>query len=309
MKEQVIRRAKVRSVLTNLLLCLLPIGIYAQPRVFILDLDSRQISTEFSYTHYNLSTSLLYGIEGRVELFNLMPLSEYNKSDLIVFSVLPNFSGKESWTSLDSISYREVSFGELLRLKDKSLSIVHVAPYFSRYLNDIKLGVRKDGQVKVADMCLLQFFAIRSYPENLNRPFGTIDTGQRTLTIREFEQEYKRSYPKDHFPMIPGALSINFEPLRMKREFLSRKFTIKNEQAYQFWTFYDWSTRDGYETERGIDRFVYIPGKGIVGGSYDFYFKSPLPKEYPAHPRRNITMSQFIENIYEERVMLAEGIE
>lgn len=34
-----------------------------------------------------------------------------------------------------------------------------------------------------------------------------------------------------------------------------------------------WWAIDGYNVNRGIDRLIYIPNLGIVGGSYDFYFE------------------------------------
>ncbi|MDR2283821.1 MAG: hypothetical protein LBE37_11455 [Sphingobacterium sp.] len=65
---------------------------------------------------------------------------------------------------------------------------------------------------------------------------------------------------------------------------------------------------DNHEWYRGIDRFVYVPNKGIVGGSYDFYFKDPLPRDYKQVARRNINMAEFKKNIYDEKIMLAKEV-
>lgn len=303
MKGLVLHKLLVRSVAIKVLLLLVSIYGNTQTRVFIIDLDTPHVRNDFSYTHFKMATSPLYGVDGSIELFNLFPSSIRHNSELILFSILPDLSGKDDWADLNSLgAYREVSFQELLRMKDKNLSITYEDPYFTRYGNEIRLGVRQEGQVKVANMCLLQFFAIRNYPEVLNRPLGTIDTGQRTVSIKQFQLEYEQHYPGDSFPLLPGqGVSISFEPLRMKREFLSRRFTYNGEPAYQFWTFYDWSTRDGYEIERGIDRFVYVPGKGIVGGSFDFYF-------YFHRQQLGLPYALFRDNILQEKVMLAEEL-
>ena len=45
------------------------------------------------------------------------------------------------------------------------------------------------------------------------------------------------------------------------------------DTVYLFWTFTAWNNRSGLEAyHRGIERFAYIEGKGIVAGSYDFLF-------------------------------------
>jgi hypothetical protein len=74
-----------------------------------------------------------------------------------------------------------------------------------------------------------------------------------------------------------------------------------NSDGYQFWTFIDWTAPDSsYYIERGIDRFVYLQGKGIIGGSFDFYFyfnRKKLPIKY----------TDFLNNIKEEKVMIADN--
>lgn len=83
-------------------------------------------------------------------------------------------------------------------------------------------------------------------------------------------------------------------------EYQSKKIRIGEFEAYQYWTYTDWHENTiGYEVERGIDRFVYVPDKGIVGGSFDFYFHR---KEI------GFNLVQFAKNIKEEKVMLPTKI-
>ncbi|WP_223583020.1 hypothetical protein [Sphingobacterium sp. GVS05A] len=84
-------------------------------------------------------------------------------------------------------------------------------------------------------------------------------------------------------------------------EYLFVKKKLKdNNLAYQFWTYTNWHAHaHEYEFDRGIDRFVYLPGKGIIGGSFDFYFyfhRKKLPIKYV----------DFMNNIKEEKVMIAD---
>ncbi|MCS3556176.1 hypothetical protein EDF66_10399 [Sphingobacterium sp. JUb20] len=58
------------------------------------------------------------------------------------------------------------------------------------------------------------------------------------------------------------------------RMYLSDIITIGKEIAYKFGTYASWNIVDGWNYPSGIDRLVYISGKGIVGGSFDFYFES-----------------------------------
>src|SRR5690606_39188885 len=105
-------------------------------------------------------------------------------------------------------------------------------------------------------------------------------------------------FPLDSYQNIYST----FDRIRDRREYLSRKFDYKGYRAYQFWTYMDWiHPMSLYYYERGIDRFVYIPEKGVVGGSFDFYFLFH-------HRDIKLNMTRFRENIYQERVMLAEDI-
>jgi len=79
------------------------------------------------------------------------------------------------------------------------------------------------------------------------------------------QKNFKHQFPDKDFIMdvtSNNRLKQIDEPYSF-RNYLSKEYTITGKKAYQFWAF------DEY---RGIDRFLYIPDKGIVGGSYDFYF-------------------------------------
>ncbi|MCC2600714.1 hypothetical protein [Sphingobacterium sp. FBM7-1] len=301
MKGTAMLTARGRSVLISFLVLIASYTAKAQDRVFVLNLDSLNIQSDFDCTQYTLSTEALYPVNQKVHLYNLLPKSHRHRSEIIVFAVLPDFEKKSSWTEIKRTDIREISYSELLNFKDRSLGITTNPPYFTRSINQIKLAILHNGKLKVGNQTFLQFFAVRNYVDGMNRPLGTIDIGQPFISIYSFSEAFKRQYPDDSFPMLPERISSSFEPLRMKKEFLSKKLTIEGEEAYRFWTFYDWSTADGYEIERGLDRFVYMPGRGIVGASLDFYFFF--------HLRHNgLTNRALIQNMWEEKVMLADEL-
>ncbi|MEN5233942.1 hypothetical protein [Sphingobacterium faecium] len=72
-----------------------------------------------------------------------------------------------------------------------------------------------------------------------------------------------------------------------------------DELAYQFWTYTNWHEHR-HKFDRGIDRFVYHPSKGIIGGSFDFYF-------YFHRKKLPIGYADFMQNIKEEKIMIADN--
>src|SRR5690606_24074194 len=94
----------------------------------------------------------------------------------------------------------------------------------------------------------------------------------------------------------------------VQHEYLSRVFDINGEKAYQFWSFTDWRGQDNLKLHRGIDRFVYMPQKGIVAGSYDFWFLFVNSWSFieNGRDRHNKTKEELWQNVLQEKVMLAE---
>lgn len=99
----------------------------------------------------------------------------------------------------------------------------------------------------------------------------------------------------------PVILNVLFDFLRGKRKYLLEVIRVRNEElAYQFWTYTDWYGQDPeFKINRGSDRFVYLPGKGIIGCSFDFYF-------YFHRKKLSIEYIDFMQNIKEEKVMIAD---
>lgn len=269
--------------------------------------------------NYKLSTDNLYGIKKSVELFSLTFIDgiaiDRNKLDqqkdlnLILIAVLPDLEGTRNWTEiqLDSVKNDTIQHQYLKRLlryntyDDFERAYGAKTKYFDEYQIIRKIG----NKYYSSKHCLIQFFAIRNRPSIFQNLFGTINIEQEPIKITEIEAIFKKRYPGTNYPPYtigdtPYSYGSAINYLRDRREYLSKVVKFKNgTTGYQFWTYTNWHTHDHeLEVDRGIDRFIYVPGKGIVGGSFDFYFyfhRKKLPIKY----------SGFLNNVKEEKVMIA----
>lgn len=288
------------------------VSAVAQEKKYIMvdmldSLDKRD--ERYSLNRYTLKTKELYGVDETIELYNV------HLSGLILFSVLPDFTGNENWSEVTLADIRNEVFDERTF---RSTMEKHILSESSTDKKTMQYSLVKtdDGKYFKSNFCLAEFFFMDDYPSLFNVPFGTINIQQDLLSIRQMMDVYWDSLNiPEHwsFPLdvrqLGGTLLLPNRRL-LQREYLSRELDIKDEPAYQFWTFTDWNSHDTYNLHRGIDRFIYMPGKGIVGGSYDFYFLFEenwgfIEKGRDRHAK---TKDELWENILEEKVMLAEEL-
>lgn len=291
----------------------------AQTKYFVLnDLDSN-----YKSFNYVLKTDSLYGLKDSILLYNLIYWDKPSKRngivrkvngndlDIIIFSVLPNLDGP-TWEEVnyDSVKSSVVSFGDLFRIYRSNTFEYYngMSGEKIKYWNAYKVLINRDNKFYTPKYVLLEFYAVRRRPEIFNNLIGTINTNQPLNPIQKvegiFDSTFSELYRKVEFPLytIRGNFSSRFSRLRDRKEFLSKKFVLQGKEVYQFWTFTDWQG-DPYEYDfnRGIDRFLYMPGNGIIGGSYDFYF-------FKNRKKLNLTTADFIKNIRAEKIMIAEDI-
>lgn len=160
----------------------------------------------------------------------------------------------------------------------------------------------------VSKMCLTEFFSISDIKFPLVSSYGTINIAEQKVTIQEMAKSFKQQFPEKNFIMDVrnGILNRQLDALYSFRNYLSKEYTIKGNKAYQFWTFDGWWTHDGYDEHRGIDRFLYIPDKGIVGGSYDFYFM--FKPKISSNDYFTVSTSKLWNNIINEKIMVAKEL-
>lgn len=286
----------------------------AQTKYFVLENNK-----DFELSSFKMNTQPLYKVNREVTLFNLMKkednligkdgkLNGQSDYNIILFSVLPDLSGKEDWEKidLDTIHSSIITFDKLQQLHTKNtLSYFNnVIKETTKYFNTYKIIVKKGSDYYKPKFCLLQFYSVRNRPDVFTSVYGTINTEDSKYSIIEFEKIFKETYPRLDFPLNRmGEEPLSFiDWTRDRKEYLSKKISLGNNLiGYQFWTYIDWTKHHfQYDFERGIDRFIYFPGKGIIAGSFDFYFYFHR-KELP------IGYADFMQNIKEEKVMIADN--
>jgi hypothetical protein len=123
------------------------------------------------------------------------------------------------------------------------------------------------------------------------------------------EESFKKQVSNEKFIMDVRDIDYvkNTDIPYSLRNYLSKEFSIKGNKAYQFWTFDGWWSVDGYNEHRGIDRFLYIPDKGIVGGSFDFYFR--LKPKNSSNEHYIASNGLLWNNIINEKIMIAKELQ
>lgn len=289
-----------------------------QEKYFLLDNQDARYQT-MSYT---LNAQPLYGIDEQIEIYNILPTQRRypDGHTIILFSVLPDLKAEENWRSIDKekVVSDTISISALLNFAEENSLYQRFDKKYgdtTKYFNRFNLVIKKDRKYFVAKNCLLQFYAVRNRPSLFNSLYNTINIRQDPVSIVDFKQMYEGFYENNRhyssrFPLDSYHDPFSyFDCLRDRREYLSNTFLHKGILCYQFWTYTDWSSPTyralessvHYVVERGIDRFVYCEQKGIIGGSFDFYF-------FAHRTEIGLDMERFKSNIYEEKVMIAEEL-
>jgi len=309
-----------KIVLVACFICAIGHSSYAQKKYLLLD----SLNQSFDVKKYTLKMDSLYRVASTVELFNII-LPE--QEDLVLISVLPpNLNDKGLWTK---INIENIASDDFIKPADYN-------KYFKRpFAHYLKLEPRidilivkkeKDGYY-LANFCFTQYFGLANHSTVFNTPINVINIGQSTLSIRDMEKIYKKDFPEQPYIMTEYFYNQTVSSMvpygtneQYMRMYLSDIFTIGKEKAYKFWTYAPWNIVDGWNYPRGIDRFIYIPGKGIVAGSFDFYFESYRQPErlstFNLKTRSydytkklsSISNTQWIDNILNEKIAIAEEL-
>lgn len=270
---------------------------------------------------YTLNTLDLYGVDETIEVYNVKTVG------LLLLSVMPDFMSESNWTE---VNFEDISAGMLTEWELERIShspLFRKSDYYGSESKTMAFQLVKEESesYSVSNVCLAEMFAPTHYSSNVHPAIFNVRQGflniyQTPITVSEMMEVYGKS---------PGLLNGGVFPLDfrngttvmpnriyLEREYLSRTLEINGEAAYQFWTLTDWSSPWSYGYNRGVDRFIYIPEKGIVGGSYDFYFLVKFDTGWDAvfkskrdlRPRHNKTTDELWQNVIEEKVMLAEEL-
>ncbi|HFK5505599.1 hypothetical protein [Elizabethkingia anophelis] len=262
----------------------------------------------YKTSSYTLNAKELYGIDEKIEINNVL-IKNYKGEDwgILLITALPDLKGNNDWVKVrydlikDKIiknpTIKDVSFKNSLDAHEENV------------MKTLNYGIVKKigNDYFIPNHCLIKYVTVVSYKYPLISTNHTaININENSVTIKEMSELYKETFSSDRNPFPLDMSNFSFEYARINpdliRYYHSKNYKIKNEDAYQFWTLNAWTVIDGYNTQRGIDRFVYIPKKGIVGGSYDFYFR------FNNGGNPVIPFKKFWDNIINEKVMIAEEL-
>ncbi|MEN5132671.1 hypothetical protein [Elizabethkingia anophelis] len=288
------------------------INIFSQ-KYLLLD----NIKTKFKVEEYTLYTEELYNINEKVEVYNIF----IDSKNILLLSVLPKLEqqlSKAEYTDYnklaktidkstinENINWKKIDYN---LIKNNILSIGDINSLSSeweiqnapdRKTFKYQLVKKIENDYYISENCLTEFFTIANIQAPLISSYGTINIVEPKVSIKQMEEVFRKQFSNVPFPLDirerPGIryLDVSFSI----RNYFSKEYLIKGNKAYQFWTLDGWWNHDSLNEYRGIDRFVYIPGKGIVGGSYDFYFR-----------QFNILNTLLWQNILNEKVMIAEEL-
>lgn len=262
--------------------------VYAKTSYFLIDYNN----PEYKINSVKLSAKELYNTSKEVELYNL----KY-KDRLILFSILPNAT---MWKEIsqDELKSKQIDFKTLAKTFENG---------FDSYLkldwdnsstikrDDIIIVIHKNNKYMAANFCLSEYFALTKdpllFPNQMGE--GFINVNSPMLSAKDFEalffQKYKTKSPNVWLDVSDNLSKYYF--FRRPLNFLSGVEEVAGKKAYRFWHYSDWRVYDGYNTLRGVDRFLFIPEIGIVAGSYDFWFG------------KNISNSKLEANYLAEKLM------
>ncbi|MDX8571862.1 hypothetical protein OZ666_09230 [Elizabethkingia sp. HX QKY] len=261
----------------------------------------------YTITQYTLNTKELYGINKKIGVNNIIVRDkEGNDWGILLISTLPDITGNRDWIK---VSYDSIKDKIVTSPKVKNISFKNSTNSNEEYvMKTLRYGIVKKigNDYFIPYHCITEYFRIRTYEYPLTTSNVIININEKPVTIKEMSNFYKINFSRDKDPFPLDMSNPVFELVGIDsdlvRYYHSKNYKIKNEDAYQFWTMNAWLVRDGYNTQRGIDRFIYIPKKGIIGGSYDFYFRFNNGGD-PVVP-----FNKFWDNIINEKVMIAEEL-
>lgn len=289
-----------------LILFFIPSIFFSQKYII---LDSLQ---NFKIKKYTLQTKEIYNIDKKIEMYNIF-VSENN---ILLFSILPDLetepiriSAQENLQNWTPVHYENIIEDILTNGKLKDLVLKWNAENEPENKTmEYKLVKKHNGKYYVSRHCLTEFFSISNLKLPLVSKYGVINIKDQKVTIKQMQSSFKQQLPNDLF--ILDVRNENFlrdEDVKFAyRNYLSKEITVNNKQAYKFWTFDGWWNNDGYNIHRGIDRFLYIPNEGIVGGSYDFYFR--LKPKISTNEYYTISTKKLWENIINDKIMIAKEL-
>ena len=267
-------------------------------------LNIERLKAAYPFKEYSLQTKDIYEFDKKIELFNFF----LNNSTLLLISILPDVETGENWKQIEkaSIKTHEKSIEDFIKLVSQDENK-------KQLVFNMIYKTEKNTEFS-AYAALAEIFHIENYEFPLISDNKTINTKEQKVNIKSFLKTYNANFDvspsKNVFPldvrkkelMVGNVNNLHYKP------YLSKEFYIKKKKAFQFWTLNDWRVIDGYNYQRGVDRFIYIPKLGIVGGSYDFYFELKPRTIFKTNFALPVGEELLWNNMINERLMIASEL-
>ncbi len=254
---------------------LLLIGSKTEARQFYFLIDLK--SPMYKVNKVKLSAKKLYGTSTEIELYNLM-----FEDRLILFSILPSTT---KWKEIDpkELQNKLIDFNRLKDVFEKGFQVYLKSDSENTTgikRDDIDLVIVKDGKYLVANFCLSEYFVTLKNPLLFPNQMGDafININSPLLSVKEFEALFNEKFKRQSPNLLTdvGYTIMDYPFFRKPLNFLAGIENVAGKKAYRYWHYTDWRVSDGYNIQRGVDRFLYVPEFGIIAGSYDFWFAKNL---------------------------------
>ncbi|MCL7987689.1 hypothetical protein M8998_07040 [Sphingobacterium sp. lm-10] len=250
---------------------------------------------------------------GHLHTYNVIfAENENNYERIVLVSILPDYDTGEQWSEVDTLNekFQEVSLTDLQSLFVSNVGYVNenMTNIERKYYNEYHVIVENNGKLYKSNNCLLELFDIKSVDPIIPSTYGQLNLKDSELKISEYLDFFSKYYP-NYNPALSGYIDnskkLNYrEWWRFWRDYLSSILRINNDIGYKFWTTSFNNSNHNLDFSRGVERLIYIPGKGIVAGSYDFYFR-PL---FETNGDGDVFNNLFYKNMVEEKVALASEL-
>ena len=222
-------------------------AIMAQEQKYIL-LDS--LTARYDTKKYTFST-LPYGSENTIELYNV-----FFKDYLLLISVLPDYE-RNIW--------QEISF------KSIQNNILSTKDLFKIDFGYVRAVKKEGNKYFSSEFCNVErfLFSNKKIEKKKEDKCALLDFQQQIFPFDKMRNIYKKRYPNYMFPLDQRpyqSYEISYNPNipnDLKGIYLS---SIEYIEGYKVYYFYKLCNN------RGIGRFAYIKGMGVIAGSFDAHF-------------------------------------
>jgi len=237
-----------------------------------------------------------------IEVYNII----FDKKHLAVFSVMPSLLSKSPiWKKIDIDTLKEPLL-KMSQLRDTMLNKFASYPVKHNGRVDLLktplyiLIIRKpDGYYCSSTDCFTEFFEITDTVNDVKPACFRLNLKAKLLSVMEYESAYKRNHNSYSANYRYSTNPFDIDLQDNAQIHLSYIINDNNTKTYKFWLLDNW-TQDGLNANRGMDRFVFKPGIGIVGAAYEFFMRDLSFYWYhlPKSPDRIYKGSEEEKNLY-----------